>query len=171
VAPTAATRPIEAIECRDAILDRSDPGHPREAEWPEATVVIGNPPFLGGKKMRSELGDAYVDDLFEVYDGRVPREADLVTYWFEKVRAAIKAGRVKRAGLLATNSIRGGASRKITNVGDVYAPEGRPWNRIWPHPEIARTDHAGDVFLPDGLVPRFRRFRHRSGVSRGSGCP
>ncbi|HYV19373.1 MAG TPA: DNA methyltransferase [Verrucomicrobiae bacterium] len=125
-------KPIDAIECRDAILDMSDPGHPKETEWPEATVIIGNPPFLGGKKLRSELGDEYVDAMFEVYEGRVPREADLVTYWFEKARAAIKAGKVKRAGLLATNSIRGGASRKvldrIRDSGDIFmAWSDEPW--------------------------------------------
>jgi len=125
-------RPIEAIECRDAILDLSDPRHPKEADWPEATVVIGNPPFLGGKKLRSELGDEYVEAMFEVHDGRVPREADLVTYWFEKAREAIKAGRVKRAGLLATNSIRGGASRKvldrIRDSGEIFmAWSDEPW--------------------------------------------
>ncbi len=106
-------KPIQSIECRDAILDLSDPAHPFEAEWPEADVVIGNPPFLGGKKMRAELGDNYVDALFRAYDDRVPREADLVTYWFEKARAAIKQGRLKRAGLLATQGIRGGASRRV----------------------------------------------------------
>jgi type II restriction/modification system DNA methylase subunit YeeA len=106
-------KPIETIECRDAILDLTELRRPREAAWPEADVVIGNPPFLGGKKMRSVLGDEYVEALFTVYDEKVPREADLVTYWFEKARAAIEAGRLKRAGLLATNSIRGGASRKV----------------------------------------------------------
>ena len=30
----------------------------REPAWPKADVVIGNPPFLGDKKMRGELGDA-----------------------------------------------------------------------------------------------------------------
>jgi len=82
--------------------------------------------------MRSELGDAYVDALFEVYDGRVPRETDLVTYWFEKARAAIKAKRLQRAGLLATNSIRGGASRKvldrIRDSGEIFmAWSDEPW--------------------------------------------
>lgn len=125
-------RPIDSIECRDAILDQSRPGKPKEAGWPEATVVIGNPPFLGGKKLRTELGDEYIDALFEVYDGRVPREADLVTYWFEKARAAIKSGQLKRAGLLATNSIRGGASRKvldrIRDTGDIFmAWSDEPW--------------------------------------------
>jgi len=106
-------RPIEAIECRDAILDLADPANAKESEWPEADVVIGNPPFLGGKRLRSVLGDGYVEAMFRVYDGHVPREADLVTYWFEKARAALEAGRLKRAGLLATNSIRGGASRRV----------------------------------------------------------
>ena len=50
-----------------------------EAEWPDAEFIIGNPPFLGGKRLRRELGDDYVETLFEVFDGRVPREADLVT--------------------------------------------------------------------------------------------
>ena len=106
-------KPIETIECRDAILDLSDSATPREAQWPEATVVVGNPPFLGGKRLRTELGDAYVAAMFAVYNDRVPREADLVTYWFEKGRTAIADKRLTRAGLLATNSIRGGASRKV----------------------------------------------------------
>jgi len=125
-------KPIQSIECRDAIVDLSDPAGPKEAEWPAADVVVGNPPFLGGKRMRSELGDEYVDRLFEVYDGQVPREADLVTYWFEKARAAIQSGKLKRAGLLATNSIRGGASRKvlerIRETGQIFmAWSDEPW--------------------------------------------
>ena len=106
-------KPIETIENRDAILDLSDPAIPKEGEWPPATVVVGNPPCLGGKRLRAELGDEYVGAMFHVYDGRVPREADLVTYWFEKARAAIAAGKLSRAGLLATNSIRGGANREV----------------------------------------------------------
>lgn len=106
-------KPLENIELRDAIIDLSDPTRPREAEWPEADVIVGNPPFLGGKRLRSVLGDEYVEAMFAVYSERVPHEADLVTYWFEKARAAIEAGCTKRAGLLATNSIRGGTSRRV----------------------------------------------------------
>ena len=87
-------------------------------------VIVGNPPFLGGKQMRSELGDEYVEDLFRLYDGRVPGEADLVCYWFEKARAQIAAGKAKRVGLLATQAIRGGANRKvlerIKETGDIF---------------------------------------------------
>ena len=63
--------------------------------------------------MRTWLGDKTVEHLFAVYDGRVSREADLVVYWFEKARAALAAKRANRVGLVATNSIRGGANRRI----------------------------------------------------------
>ncbi len=84
-----------------------------ESDWPAVDAIIGNPPFLGGSKMRSELGDAYTDSLRTCYDGRVPGGADLVVYWFEKARAQIAAGYCQRAGLVATNSIRGGANQKV----------------------------------------------------------
>lgn len=99
-------RPLNQIECRDALLNPDG----TEAEWPEADAIIGNPPFLGGKLMRSTLGDRYVDQLFTVYRGRVPAEADLVTYWFVKAWDRVRFGGAV-AGLVATNSIRGGANR------------------------------------------------------------
>ena len=88
-------------------------GEVREAVWPRADVIVGNPPFIGDKKMRGELGDAYVETLRKVYAGRVPGGADFVCYWFEKARAMIEAGTLQAAGLVSTNSIRGGANRKV----------------------------------------------------------
>ena len=79
------------IKEMDALIARSN-GELREPEWPQADVIVGNPPFLGGKRMRAELEDWYVDDLFALYQGRVPREADLVCYWFEKAREQIERG-------------------------------------------------------------------------------
>jgi hypothetical protein len=123
---------LGTIRLQDALLDRSDAAHPKEAHWPAADVIIGNPPFLGGKRLRAELGDAYVGDLFAVYYSRVPREADLVCYFFEKARTYIEADSVQRAGLLATNSIRGGANRRILErikeTGDIFAAwDDEPW--------------------------------------------
>jgi type II restriction/modification system DNA methylase subunit YeeA len=124
---------LDAIECRDALLDVADPSAPREAEWPAAEFIVGNPPFLGGKLLRRSIGDdAYVDALFRVYEGRVPPEADFVTYWFEKARAMIAAGRATRAGLLGTQGIRGGANRRvlerIKSSGDIFmAMPDEPW--------------------------------------------
>jgi len=49
------------------------------------------------------------------------------------------------------------------NVGDVYTPEGRPRNRVRLRPEIAKGGRVGDVFLPDALGAKFRRFwRHKA---------
>ena len=92
--------PLTNIQHRDAILDYDATGKPFEPEWPEAEYIIGNPPFLGGNKIRQELGDKYVDELFVLYSERVPAFADLVCYWFEKARAQIETGKCQRAGLL-----------------------------------------------------------------------
>ncbi len=102
-------RPLDSIEHRDALLNPDN----SEAEWPKADVIVGNPPFLGGSKMLGELGEDYVNRLRKQYKGRVPGGADLVTYWFEKARAQIEAGHAKAAGLVATNSIRGGSNQKV----------------------------------------------------------
>lgn len=125
-------RRLDTIECRDSILDRSKPANPGEPVWPDADFIVGNPPFLGGKLLRKNLGDDYVNALFHVYNKRVPREADLVTYWFEKARAMVEAGRVKRVGLLATQGIRGGANRRVLErvktSGDIFlAWSDEPW--------------------------------------------
>ena len=99
---------LDGIENRDALLNPDG----SEAAWPKADVIVGNPPFLGGKKMRAGLGDEAVQRLFAAYRGRVPAEADFVCYWIEKAwRAVGDTGR--RAGLVATNSVRGGASRRV----------------------------------------------------------
>ena len=124
--------PLDTIRQTDAILDLSDPENPAEPEWPAAEFIIGNPPFLGGKLLRTGLSDDYVDALFGWYDGKVPAEADLVCYWFDKAQSAIAAGNTKRAGLLATQGIRGGANRRvlqrIKETGDIFmAWSDHPW--------------------------------------------
>ena len=142
-------KPLEAIRQMDAIMVYDVDGKPVEPEWPEADVIVGNPPFLGGNKIRKELGDQYVDALFKLYEGRVPAFADLVCYWFEKARAQIAAGKAKRAGLLATQAIRGGANRKvlerIKETGDIFwAQSDRNWilNGAMVHVSMVGFDHG-----------------------------
>ena len=101
-------KPLNTIECRDAILTPDS----LEPEWPAADIVIGNPPFLGGKLLITHLGEDYVSRMFGTYADRVPAEADLVCYWFEKAGRQIATGKAARVGLVATNSIRGGANRQ-----------------------------------------------------------
>ncbi len=125
-------QPLESIECRDAVLDLSNPLAPREPEWPDVYAIIGNPPFIGVRRMRASLGDEYVDELFSVYQGRVAHEADFVCYWHERARAMIAAGTCERVGLLATQSIRAGANRQVLDrvkeTGDIFmAWADEPW--------------------------------------------
>ncbi len=124
--------PLETIERRDALLSRDADGTASEAAWPAADVIVGNPPFLGAKKLRSQLTDAYVEDLYMVYGKRVPGMSDFCCYWFEKAREQIAVLQTQRAGLLATNSIRGGLSRRVLDSikrsGDIFmAWEDEPW--------------------------------------------
>ena len=125
-------KPLDNIRRMDAILAYDEAGRPAEPEWPAADVLVGNPPFLGGGKIRSELGDEYTEALFKLYGDRLPNFSDLVCYWFEKARAMIEAGKIKRAGLLATQAIRGGANRRvlerIKQTGDIFwAQSDRDW--------------------------------------------
>ena len=125
-------KPLTNIKHMDAILAHNEKGHPVEPEWPDAYAIIGNPPFLGGNRVRQELGNEYVEDLFRLYSERVPPFADLVCYWFEKARAQLQAAKCKRVGLLATQGIRGGVSRavleRIKESGSIFmAWSDRPW--------------------------------------------
>jgi hypothetical protein len=111
--PRPILRKLDSIECRNALLSPDGKGGFVEAQWPEAEFIVGNPPFLGGKLLRRGLGDSIVEALFDAYRSKVPAEADLVCYWLAKAWNAIETGRARRAGLVATNSIRGGANRKL----------------------------------------------------------
>jgi type II restriction/modification system DNA methylase subunit YeeA len=113
--PEPILRKLDSIECRDALLTKAADGTFSEASWPDAEFIVGNPPFLGIRLMRAGLGNETVETLFNVYQGRVSHEGDLVVYWFEKAREKIKAGKSSRAGLVATNSIRGGANREVVD--------------------------------------------------------
>ncbi len=125
-------RALDHIETRDALLDWSDPTKPREAEWPAAEFIVGNPPFLGDRLLRRGLGDVYTEGLWDVFDDRLPHSSDLCCYWQEKARAAIKAGGTRRAGLLATQGIRGQANRRVlerinTSGSIFFARSDDPW--------------------------------------------
>jgi SAM-dependent methyltransferase len=86
------------IVCQDALF----------IEWVKADAIIGNPPFLGGKHMRLNLGDEYIDRVFQRFPN-VKDSVDFCAYWFRLAHDNIdQKGRV---GLVATNSISQGKSR------------------------------------------------------------
>ncbi|MFN9620941.1 MAG: DNA methyltransferase [Synechococcaceae cyanobacterium] len=100
--------------------------------WPAADAIVGNPPFLGGKHLRLNLGDAYCDRVFARF-ADVRDSVDFCSYWFRLAHDAL--GPEGRAGLVATNSIRHGKSRRATleyiqqHGGHIHqAISSQPWS-------------------------------------------
>jgi len=76
------------------------------SEWIKADIIIGNPPFLGGKHLKNTLGDEYVKEL-KLKFPEAKGQADFCTFWFQKAHDSS----ARRIGLVATNSISQGLSR------------------------------------------------------------
>ena len=121
-------RPLGNIECRDAVL--AEDGSP--SKWPETDVIVGNPPFVGDKKLIREVGEDYAARLRLAYVGSVPGGANLVCYWLERAKVGLSSGNVRRVGFVTTNAIRTGADRRVlellSNVAPIYeAWADEPW--------------------------------------------
>jgi hypothetical protein len=86
------------IICADALF----------TEWPKADVIIGNPPYLGAKRMKPEYGNAYVEKVRKAFP-EIPGRADYCVYWFRKTHDQLERG--GRAGLVGTQNIRNNYSR------------------------------------------------------------
>ncbi|MCB9610600.1 MAG: N-6 DNA methylase [Polyangiaceae bacterium] len=86
------------IRCDDAIF----------CDWQQCDAIVGNPPYLGGTKIRAVMGADYYSKLGERFP-EVNLRADLVSYWFRRAHDSLRDG--GRAGLVATNSIREGHTR------------------------------------------------------------
>jgi len=103
-----------------------------ESDWPVVDAIIGNPPFLGDRKMIREMGEEYTEQLRAVFRGLIPGGSDLVCYWFEKARRQVERKQAMNVGLVATNSIRGGANRivldEISKSAEIFAAwSDLPW--------------------------------------------
>ena len=74
-------------------------------------VVISNPPFLGGSRIRTERGDDYFNWLSEKFP-KYNKKADYCTYWYYKVLSDCLEG--IRVGFLSTNSVTQNNSREAS---------------------------------------------------------
>ena len=127
---------------RVPVLDYADP---KPATWPRADFIVGNPPFIGNKRMREALGDGYTEALRAVYP-KMPQSADFVMFWWEKAALATRAYKpttaktgakgARRFGLITTDSITQYYSRKVierlssdskVKLSIVYAIPSHPW--------------------------------------------
>ncbi|OGR32320.1 MAG: DNA methyltransferase [Desulfuromonadales bacterium GWC2_61_20] len=108
--------------------------NPRQAEWPAADFVVGNPPFIGNKRMRNALGDGYVEALRNVWND-VPDTADFVMYWWNKAAELTRLGKLRRFGFITTNSVTMAFNRKIVerhliahqSISLAFAIPDHPW--------------------------------------------
>jgi type II restriction/modification system DNA methylase subunit YeeA len=112
----------ENIRCEDALF----------CEWESVNAIVGNPPFLGGSRLRLTLSDDYVDRIFAKFSD-VKGQVDLCSYWFRLAHNYLQEN--CRAGLVATNSISQGKSRKVSldyitqNGGKIYDTiSTQPWS-------------------------------------------
>jgi hypothetical protein len=80
--------------------------NPRKPDRSEADYIVGNPPFIGGKDIRSRLGEAYATALWKAHP-KINKSADFVMYWWDRAAEQLtrKGTRLKRFGFVTTNSI------------------------------------------------------------------
>ncbi|WP_201352067.1 Eco57I restriction-modification methylase domain-containing protein [Hydrogenimonas urashimensis] len=113
---------IEATAKNDLSIDLPEGAPPRKPfhwalEFPEVFVdadgfdaIVGNPPFLGGRKITSMFGKTYRDYLVENI-AKKDGAADLVAYFFLRAYELLKHEGL--FGLLATNTIAEGITREV----------------------------------------------------------
>lgn len=111
---TLKTHPVTGKKVPDesAQVEQLNYVNPRQAQWPKADFVVGNPPFVGNKRMRDALGHGYVEALRSAWQD-VPDTADFVMYWWERAAELTRAGSLNRFGLITTNSLRQTFNRKV----------------------------------------------------------
>ncbi|MCA6545233.1 MAG: DUF559 domain-containing protein [Pseudanabaena sp. M074S1SP2A07QC] len=120
------------IVCQDALF----------SDWFEADAIIGNPPFLGGKKFRQEFGDDYAQKVYKQFPD-VQGQPDFCVFWFRKTTDLISEN--GRAGLVGTNSIAQVSGRKasldyvVSNGGII-------------HDAIATQEWSGDAAVHVSIV-------------------
>lgn len=115
--------------------------NPREAEWPEADFVVGNPPFIGNWRMRQALGDGYAEALRKTYPA-VPDSSEYVMYWWHKAADLTRAGRLRRFGFITTNSLPQTFNRRVVQHHLAAKPPLSMTFAIPDHPWVDAADGA-----------------------------
>ena len=132
----------EEIPDPDATVELYRYENPRPADWPEAEFIVGNPPFIGGKDMRAELGDGYAEACWKARP-KMPGGADFVMhFWSEAATRLLRKPKKKgetnplrRFGFITTNSVTQTFSRRAIEqhlrakepLSLVYAVPDHPW--------------------------------------------
>lgn len=115
--------------------------NPKHAPWPEVEFIVGNPPFIGGKDMRAELGDGYAEACWAARP-HVPGGADFVMHFWDEAATRLlrrpekgRSNPLRRFGFITTNSITQTFSRRVIErhmaakepLSLVFAVPNHPW--------------------------------------------
>jgi hypothetical protein len=111
----------------------------RQADWPAADFIIGNPPFIGTSRMRAALGDGYTEAVRATYK-TLPESCDFVMYWWHKAAELARAGDIRRFGFIATNSLRQTFNRRVI---EPHLAHKKPLSILWAIPDHPWVD-AGE---------------------------
>lgn len=127
----------EVIPDPDARLEVHRLVNPRPAKWPMVDFIVGNPPFIGGKDIRAELGDGYAEALWKSR-GKKTDSIDFVMYWWDMAATMLRAKgtRLRRFGFITTNSLTQKFSRRVLEkhlkaaknpISLLFAVPDHPW--------------------------------------------
>ena len=130
--------PLDNLDANFVADDALVQGGAFVRNWPDADVIIGNPPFLGAKRLKPERGADYVSIVRSLYPA-VPGMADYCVYWFRKAHDHLKPCTEDdpfcgRAGLVGTQNIRsnksrvGGLDHIVRDGTIVEAIDNQPWS-------------------------------------------
>jgi len=150
----------------DARVESYDYENPKRAKWPETEFIVGNPPFIGGKDMRAELGDGYAEAVWKARP-KVPGGADFVMHFWEEAAQRLsrkptkaKANPLRRFGFITTNSITQTFSRRVVQaalsakspISLVYAVADHPWMKASDKAAVRIAMTVSERGESDGLL-------------------
>ncbi|MDE0203716.1 MAG: class I SAM-dependent DNA methyltransferase [Rhodospirillaceae bacterium] len=133
----------EEVPDPDATVELYRYENPRPAAWPEAEFIVGNPPFIGGKDMRAELGSGYAEAAWKARP-KLPGGADFVMHFWDEAATRLlrkpvkgKTNPLRRFGFITTNSVTQTFSRRVIErharakepLSLVYAVPDHPWQK------------------------------------------
>lgn len=110
----------------------------RRPDWPEAEFIVGNPPFIGGKDLRSRMMPGYAEALWKAHP-HMNESADFVMYWWDRAAELLtrKKTPLRRFGLVTTNSISQVFQRRVMErhlnakapISIIFAVPDHPWTK------------------------------------------
>ncbi len=163
-----ATHPITGEQMPDltdqVLMLRPVGGKP--APWPAADFIVGNPPFIGTKRLRETLGSGYVEALWAAHPN-VPHSTDLAMYWWHRAADLTAKGQVRRFGFITPNSLTQFYNRRVVEraliapkpISLTFAIPDHPWSDAADSAAVRIAMSVGQAGRHKGVLGRVVRER------------